>query len=295
MKQCRVRGYDEATGKGVLRHIVVRDVDGGFLITAVTAMQELPAWDKLAGMIGEKFKVFSLWHNVNDGTGNGVFGQKWELLQGKGRYSAHECGIRFEAGPNTFIQVNRSVCRKLYERTVRFAAESGAKVAVDAYSGSGLLTAMLAKQLERAYGIEVVAEAVRCADELIAPNKLEGKLFNRCGRVEDILPEVLASQDLSKTMLVVDPPRKGVDRGTLKAILRSGIPSVAMISCDPATMARDVGILTGALREEDGALKKNPDYTDEGAEGYYKLLSVQPFDMFPQTKWVETLVLLSRQ
>ena len=295
MKQCRVRGYDEGTGKGVLRHIVVRDVDGGFLITAVTATQELPAWDKLAQMIGEKFKVFSLWHNVNAGTGNGVFGEKWELLQGKGKYSAHECGIRFEAGPNTFIQVNRSVCRKLYERTVRFAAESGAKVAVDAYSGSGLLTAMLAKQLERAYGIEVVAEAVRCADELIAPNKLEGKLFNRCGRVEDVLPEVLAEQDLSQTMLVVDPPRKGVDRATLKAILRSGIPSVAMISCDPATMARDVGILTGALREEGTELKKNADYTDEGLEGYYKLLSVQPFDMFPQTKWVETLVLLSHK
>ena len=73
MKQCRVRAYDEATGKGVLRHIVVRDVDGGFLTTAVTATPELPSWEKLAGMIGEKFKVFSLWHNVNAGDGNGVF------------------------------------------------------------------------------------------------------------------------------------------------------------------------------------------------------------------------------
>ena len=295
MKQCRVRAYDEATGKGVLRHIVVRDVDGGFLTTAVTATPELPSWEKLAGMIGEKFKVFSLWHNVNAGDGNGVFGNRWKLLEGKGKYSAHECGIRFEVGPNTFMQVNRSVCRKLYERTVRFATESGAKVAVDAYSGSGLLTAMLAKQIGRAYGIEVVAEAVQCANDLIVPNKLEGKLINLCGKVEDELPKVLAEQDLSQTVLVVDPPRKGVDRATLKAILRSGIPSVAMISCNPATMARDVGILTGALLEEGTELKKNPEYKQEGMEGYYKLLSVQPFDMFPQTKHVETLVLLSKK
>ena len=105
---------------------------------------------------------------------------------------------------------------------------------------------------------------------------------------------MLAEQDLSQTVLVVDPPRKGVDRATLKAILRSGIPSVAMISCNPATMARDVGILTGALLEEGTGLKKNPEYKQEGMEGYYKLLSVQPFDMFPQTKHVETLVCLSK-
>ncbi len=295
MEKYRVRGYDETTGKGNLRHIVVRDVDGNFLITAVTATDILPETDKLVQMLGEKFKSFSLWQNVNKGTGNAVFGNKWLLLYGRGKYSAHECGIRFEAGPNTFIQVNRSVCRKLYERTVRFAAECGAKTAVDAYSGSGLLTAMLAKQLKRAYGIEAVKEAVDCADELIAPNKLEGKLFNICGTVEEELPKLLAGQQISETMLVVDPPRKGVDRDTLKAILASGIPSVAMISCNPATMARDVGILTGALREEGNELKKYSGYTKDGCDGYYKLLSVQPFDMFPQTKHVETLVCLSKK
>ena len=295
MEKYRVRGYDEATGRGTLRHIVVRDVDGNFLITAVTASDVLPEADKLVQMLGEKFKSFSLWQNWNKGTGNAVFGEKWTLLYGRGKYAAHECGIRFEAGPNTFIQVNRSVCRKLYERTVRFATECGAKTAIDAYSGSGLLTAMLAKQLERAYGIEAVREAVDCADELIAPNKLEGKLINICGKVEEELPKLMAGQNVSETMLVVDPPRKGVDRGTLKAILASGIPYVAMISCNPATMARDVGILTGSLREEGSELKKYAGYTKDGCEGYYKLVSVQPFDMFPQTKHVETLVLLSKK
>lgn len=295
MEKYGVRGYDEETRRGILRHIVVREVDGNFIVTAVTATDSLPYADKLTALLGKKFKSFSLWQNVNAGEGNGVFGETFRLLHGKGKYGACECGIRFEVGPNTFIQINRSVCRKLYERIVRFGTESGAEAAIDAYSGGGLLTAMLAKQIGRAYGIELVREASECADALIAPNKLKGKMFNRCGKVEDVLPELLNQVDADKTFLTVDPPRKGVDRGTLKAIAASGIRHVAMVSCNPATLARDVGILTGSLFEtEGGELKKNPAYTQSGLEGCYKLVSVQPFDMFPQTKHVETLVCLSK-
>ena len=193
--------------------------------------------------------------------------------------------MHFEAGPNTFLQVNRGVCRKLYERVARFGLESGATAAIDAYSGGGILTALLARQIGKAYGIEAVAEASACADALVEPNKLEGRMFNICGRVEDKLPEVLNGLIAKETFLVVDPPR----------ILESGIPRIAMISCNPATMARDVGILTGALIEEGNELKKNPNYTAGGKDGYYSIVSVQPFDMFPQTKWVETLVCLERK
>lgn len=295
MTSCGVRGYDELTGSGNLRHIVVREVDGNFIITAVTAKELLPRADRLISLLNYKFKSFSLWHNVNPGQGNGVFGEHFRLLYGEGRYSAHECGIRFEAGPNTFLQVNRNVCRKLYERCAKYAAESGAHVAVDAYSGGGLLTAMLAKQLGKAYGIESVREAVECADELAEANKLEGRVTNLCGRVEDRLPELLRYLNGQDVFLVCDPPRKGIDRATVRAILGSGIRTVAIISCNPATMARDVGILTGALTEQDGELKKNAAYTAEGLDGYYRIVSVQPFDMFPQTKHVETLVCLERK
>ena len=294
MSRCGVHAYDEERNTGTLRHIVVRDIDGCFLVTAVTAGPDLPHADKLVELLSAKFKNFSLWHNVNDGRGNGVFGKRFRLLYGEGRYAAHECGIRFEAGPNTFVQVNRGVCRKLYERTVRYAAESGATTAIDAYSGGGLLTAMLARSLGRAYGIESVAEASRCADDLIEPNRLEGRLFNICGRVEEELPHLLREVDPASTFLVTDPPRKGMERSAVRAILSSGIPRVAMISCNPSTMARDVGLLTGALVETEEGLKKDSAWTAEGKEGYYRILSVQPFDMFPQTKHVETLVLLSK-
>ena len=294
MEMCGVRGYNEDTGSGVLRHIVVREVEGNFIVTAVTATDSLPGPDKLVACLGEKFKSFSLWQNVNPGRGNAVFGKTFRLLAGAAHFSGNECGVRYEAGPNTFLQVNRGVCRKLYERVARFGVESGASVAIDAYSGGGMLTALLAKQIGRAYGIEAVEEASACADALIAPNKLEGRLFNVCGRVEDKLPQIMQNQIARETFLVVDPPRKGIDRQTLHAILASDIPHVAMISCSPATMARDVGILTGSLIEQGNELKKNPQF-QMGAEGYYSIVSVQPFDMFPQTKHVETLVCLERK
>ena len=295
MKQHRVRGFDETTRSGTLRHIVVREVEGAFIITAVTYGRELPEERELVAMLEKKFNTFSLWHNVNPKDTNTVFGPEFRLIHGEGRYTANECGIRYEAGPNTFIQVNSGVCRKLYDRAVRFAASSGAKVAIDAYSGGGLLTAMLAKTLDRAYGIESVGEAVECAEALKASNRLEDKMFNICGKVEDVLPGLIAEIGAENAFLLVDPPRKGIDRATLKAILSSGIAKVAMISCNPSTMARDVGFLTGALIEEGNELKKNPAYTGDGLKGYYEILSVQPFDMFPQTKHVEVLLCLGRK
>ena len=288
-----VRGYDETVRRGVLRHIVVREVEGSFIVTAVTYTEELPEKEALSAMLAERFNRVTLWHNVNTKDANTVFGEKFELVSGEARYAASECGIRFEAGPNTFMQVNSGVCRKLYDRAVRYAAQCGAEVAVNAYSGGGLLTAMLARSLGKAYGIEIVKEAHECAESLKLYNKLDDKMTNFCGKVEDVLPGLMEKISPDKTFLLVDPPRKGVDRGTLKAVLSSGIRHIAMISCNPATMARDVGILTGALKEEGAELKKNADYSSE--QGFYNVVSVQPFDMFPQTKHVETLVVLSKK
>ena len=118
-------------------------------------------------------------------------------------------------------------------------------------------------------------------------------MHNVCGRVEEVLPSVLQGRDPSQTVLVTDPPRKGMDRSTVRCILGSGIRRVIMISCNPATMARDVGLLTGALKEQGGELKKEA-LPAGGAEGCYRIVGVQPFDMFPQTKNVETLVCLER-
>lgn len=294
MEKCGLCGYDDATGRGDIRSIVVRDVAGNLIVTVVATHRDLKGIGELIRLLSEKLSSFSLYLNLNDADTNVVFGEEFILLYGAGRYTATECGIKYEVGANTFIQVNSGVCRKLYDRTVKAAAESGCTAAIDCYSGGGLMTAMLAKTLGKAYGIEIVREAVDCADGLKSLNKLQDKMSNRCGKVEDILPSVLEEVDADQCFLVVDPPRKGVDRATLRAILKSGVKKMAMISCDPATMARDAGVLTGALTEIDGELRKNPDYRKNGG-GHFKIQCVQPFDMFPQTKHVETLICLERK
>ena len=296
MKECAIKGYDEEKGTGSLRHIVVREIGGKFIVTLVSAVKSLPNLTYFIERLSTVLGTFTLWLNINDKDTNVVFGEKFELIFGPGFFEAEERGICYEAGPATFMQVNADVRGKLYDAVLAAIAENGDEVVVDAYSGGGLLTAMFAKACRRVYGIELEEEAVRCADELKRKNGLEN-MTNICGYVEEKLEDVLEKEKGERLRLVLDPPRAGIARSVLKAILASDIPEIAVISCNPATLARDVGILTGGLIEKDGELVKNPDFqgTEEGLNGYYRIRSVQPFDMFPQTKHVETLVVLSKK
>ena len=166
---------------------------------------------------------------------------------------------------------------------------SGDEVVIDAYSGGGLMTAMIAKKAKAVYGIEYLREAVDCADALKKKNALDN-MQNICGLVEEQIQGVLQKAKGEKTRLIVDPPRAGIHRDALRAIADSGVDKITYISCNPSTLARDLGILTGSLVEKDGALIKcdNP-------QGNYEIVSVRPYDMFPQTKHVETLVRLVRR
>ena len=298
MTECAVRGYDEENKKGALRHIVAREIEGKFIITWVTAKKELPNTPYLIGLLSASFRSFSLYLNFNDADTNVIFGKEFQLVHGSGIFEGEEQGIRYEAGPVTFLQVNENVRTKLYKDALKTVCTDGDEVVVDAYSGGGLLTAMLAKKAKRVYGIELEAEASRCADSLKAKNGLEN-MTNICGYVEEKLPDVLKNEQGEKLRLILDPPRAGIARSVLKALLDSNIPQLTLISCNPATLARDLGILTGRLIEVDGELVKNPAYAElsdgETLSGYYEIERVQPYDMFPQTKHVETLVQLSHK
>ena len=280
---CGVPGYDEETGRGVLRHVVVREIAGKYIVTVVTATKKLPKADKLISLLKGTFSEFTLWQNVNAERSNVIFGKEFSLLYGEGTFSDEESGIVYSAGANTFVQVNRNIREKLYLAALEKVREDA--VVVDCYAGGGLLTAMLAKQCKRAYGIEIVPEAVACADALKRENGLLG-LENICGKVEEKLPALMNSLQGEDVVLTVDPPRKGLERSVVETILSSGVKEIVMISCNPATLARDLGLLTGCLRDENGQLVKG------GGHGVYEICSVQPFDMFPQTKHVETLVAL---
>ena len=236
--------------------------------------------------------------NFNDEDTNVIFGKEFQLVHGMGFFETEEQGIRYEAGPQTFLQVNENVRAKLYRDALKTVCADGDEVVIDAYSGGGLLTAMIAKKAKRVYGIELEPEASRCADSLKEKNGLDN-MTNICGYVEEKLPSVLKKEKDEQLRLILDPPRAGIARSVLKALLESGIPKLTLISCNPATLARDLGILTGRLIEKDGELVKNPAYGNveagETLEGYYAVERVQPFDMFPQTKHVETLIVLCRK
>ena len=295
MTECAVKGYDEEKKTGAIRHIVAREIGKKFIITLVTAKRNLPNLPFLIGLLQEAFHAVTLYLNFNDTDTNVIFGNEFQLVHGIGFFEGEEQGIRYEAGPITFLQVNENVRTKLYKDALKTVSADGDEVVVDAYSGGGLLTAMIAKKVKRVYGIELEEEASRCADSLKEKNGLEN-MTNICGYVEEKLPAVLEKEKGEKLRLILDPPRAGIARSVLHALLQSGIPKLTLISCNPATLARDLGILTGSLIEnENGELIKNPAYNADGLQNYYVIEHIQPYDMFPQTKHVETLVCLARK
>lgn len=285
-KDRRISGYNEATRTGVLRRIVVRELGGKFIFALVAAKKVdcKPLIDELE----KSFKNFMFLLNINPSQGNAVFSDSWQILRGAGYFEAEECGVKYRAGAQTFVQINDDIREKLYARVLE-EAEEGA-VAIDLYSGGGMLTAMLAKKCGTAYGVEIVEEASRCADELKEDNGLDGKMFNICGAVEKEIEKVFALTEGKKRIIVCDPPRKGMERSVVKVVMASGADKIILISCNPATLARDLGLLAGGLEDIGGAL-----YKTGGVETGYEIVSVTPFDMFPQTKWCETLVVLSRK
>ena len=297
MAECAVKGYDEEQKTGSLRHIVAREIAGKYIITLVTAKRNLPNLSHLIHLLNEAFHQVTLYVNFNNSDTNVIFGKEFQLVHGIGFFEGEECGIRYEAGPVTFLQVNENVRSKLYRDALKTVSADGDEVVVDAYSGGGLLTAMIAKKVKRVYGIELEEEASRCADSLKEKNGLDN-MYNICGAVEDKLPDVLKKEKGEKLRLILDPPRAGIARSVLYALLQSGIPTLTLISCNPATLARDLGILTGRLVENDkGELVKNPCFPadKDSLQGYYQIEKIQPYDMFPQTKHVETLVVLQRK
>ena len=289
VQESGAKGYDEENKNGDLRHLIAREIGGKFIFTVVGRGKNLPAAPLLVSGLQKEFSEFTLYYNRNEKETNVILGKTFILVHGTGFFESKEGGITYEAGPATFLQVNENVREKLYLAAVNSIVECGDEVVIDAYSGGGLMTAMLAKKAKAVFGIELESEAVRCADALKEKNGLYN-MQNICGYVEEEIGGVLQKVKGEKTRLIVDPPRAGVHKNALQAIKESGVEKITYISCNPATLARDLGILTGSLVEKEGALIKA-----EKAQGAYEIVSVTPYDMFPQTKHVESVVCLTQK
>ncbi len=287
-----IEGYDERTFKGELREITVKEVKGKLIIVTVITTNKLRNSNELLELLKMNLDCeFSLFINVNNTRSNVIYGEKFIKVYGEDDFTATMLGIEYRIGVLSFMQVNSVVCEKLYSSVREKACLTKDTVVIDAYSGAGLMTALLSKGAKQAIGIEIIPEAVECANLLAIDNKLTDKIRNYQGKCEDILPDIIdkISSKNKDICLVLDPPRKGCDFAVINSIIKSDVDRIIYVSCLPSTLSRDIGLLVGSLEVKNGEIKKAENFTPR-----FRIESVQPFDMFANTKHVETMVTLRK-
>ena len=264
----RLEPYQEAEHRGLLRHLVIRvNRQGESMVTVVINGWQLPDQEDLIRRL-KPLGVVSLWVNENTRRTNVILSERFHLIYGSDTITESLSGLRFELSPASFFQVNPVQTEKLYAAALEFAALTGSETVCDVYCGTGTITLTLASHCRKALGIEVVEAAVENARRNAKSNGIPNAEF-LAGAAEQTLPE-LVEKGLRLDVIVVDPPRKGLEPAVIQAIAQAGPDRVVYVSCNPATLARD----TGLFREK-GYLPKR----------------IQPVDMFPWTAGIETVCL----
>ncbi|RKO61271.1 23S rRNA (uracil(1939)-C(5))-methyltransferase RlmD [Caldibacillus debilis] len=262
--------YDEERHEGVLRHIMVRYglATREIMVVLITRTDEIPNRKKLVRGIVEAFPdVKSIVQNINPKRTNVILGEETRVLWGRDVIYDKIGDIRFAISAQSFYQVNPVQTRVLYEKALEYAGLTGEETVIDAYCGIGTIALFLAGRAKKIYGVEVVPEAVADAKRNAELNGIRNAEF-AVGKAETVM-EQWYEAGLRPDCIVVDPPRKGCEPSLLETILKMSPQRVVYVSCNPATLARDLRIL------EDGG---------------YRTEAVQPVDMFPQTKHVEAVV-----
>ena len=289
---CNIKGYNEEKNSGDIRHVVVREIDGNFIFCVVTSGRKLKGKEKLIEILKKDFENFSLFQNINEKKNNVILGDEFINIFGKERYTSSFENITYSYGVSNFLQVNKAVSEEVYKKVVSLCGGEKNEIVIDAFSGAGIMTAMLTGNAQKVYGIEIIKEAVSCAEELAKSNNLTDKMESICGKCEEVLPplcEKLVSEG-KKITVVLDPPRKGVEKEVIEAVKKANVEKIVYVSCNPSTLARDVGLLTGSLICSGNEIKRAENFSPE-----YSVSLVKPYDMFPQTKHVETIVCLTKK
>ncbi len=302
--QHNVEPYAETAHTGLLRHIVVRigfatgqvmvilvitsdkSVDKTYDNNGDNGVEKFPAIDQLITNLnaalslvesktefGSHFSLQSLYLNHHTRRSNLVLGDSLTLMHGETHIEEHLLGLRYLISPLAFFQVNPMQTEVLYQKVAEFAALKGTETVLDLYCGTGSISLVLARNAKMVIGVEEVEAAITDARTNARINNLESRTRFEVGKAEIILPELI-KEGVRADIAVVDPPRKGCDPHLLEAILTVAPSRFIYVSCNPATLARDLAILT--------------------RDGNYQIKAVQPVDMFPQTPHVECVVLMSR-
>ncbi|WP_340006656.1 23S rRNA (uracil(1939)-C(5))-methyltransferase RlmD [Paenibacillus sp. FSL K6-0276] len=269
-----ITAYDEESGKGILRHVVVKKAfrTGEIMVVLVTNGERIPHLDEWITEIRREIPaVTSICQNVNTKQTNVIFGDTTRTLWGNDVIYDYIGDVKFAISARSFYQVNPAQTEVLYGKTVEYAGLTGNETVIDAYCGIGTISLFLAQHAKQVYGVEIVREAIEDARANATLNSMDNVVFE-VGASEDVIPN-WKEQGITADVIVVDPPRKGCDPRLLETILAMKPERVVYVSCNPSTLARDLRVL------EDGG---------------YKTVEVTPVDMFPHTVHVESVALLVR-
>ena len=272
-----IQPYDEERGKGLVRHIFLRRGahSGQIMVCLVCTRPKLPHSDELVALLREKFRdIATILINVNAKKTNVILGEESVTLYGPGFIEDTLCGVPVRLGPLSFYQVNTLAAERLYGVAAEYAQLEPDDVLLDLYCGMGTIGLSMAGHCRELIGVEIVPEAIDSAKANAARmgDAVAAKSRFFCADAGEAAAH-LAAEGLRPDVIMLDPPRKGCDETTLSAVVQMSPRRVVYVSCNPSTAARDAAWL--------------------GQHGY-RAEKVQPVDLFPRTKHVETVVLLSK-
>lgn len=273
MQSCRVAGFDEKTGRGLVRHLYIRsNAAGESLVCVLVNGDKLPKEDRLVTLLRDACpKCTGIVLGTNTKKGNVILGDRYRTLWGSDRLEDTLCDKTFRLSVPSFYQVNRVQAERLYAKAIEFAGLTGQETVLDLYCGAGTITLALSDHAKKVLGAEIVPEAIDDARENAARNGVKNAEFF-CGDASDVAKK-LARENLRPDVITVDPPRKGLAADVVESIAEMQPGRVVYVSCDSATMARDVKRL---------------------ADLGYTAQRACAVDMFPRADHVETVCLLSK-
>lgn len=298
MQNEKVSAYDETTGQGLVRHILIRKgfTSGEIMVCLVINGKSLPKEDRLVSTLREIPGMTSIWLNYNTKNTNVIMGTEGRVLWGQNtitdvihrrsmeeiksgkdclRYDSKENapqGITFAISPLSFYQVNPIQTEKLYSLALEYAGLTGEETVWDLYCGIGTISLFMAQCAKEVHGVEIVPQAIEDARKNAERNHIENAAFY-VGKAEEVLPRLYEEEHIFADVICVDPPRKGCDEACLNTIIKMAPKRIVYVSCDSATLARDLKYL---------------------CENGYEIKKVRAVDQFGQTVHTETVVLLSK-
>ena len=258
MEVCKVEPYDEKTGKGLVRHVLIRK---GFttkelMVCLVINGRKIPQVEKLVDRLQKIEGMTAIMANVNTEQTNVILGKEIQPIWGQDYIEDYIGNVKYRISPLSFYQVNPVQTEKLYGKALEYAGLTGKETVWDLYCGIGTISLFLAQKAKQVYGVEIVPPAIADAKDNARRNGIQNAEFY-VGKAEEILPHKYETENVKADVIVVDPPRKGCDEALLETIVKMQPERVVYVSCDSATLARDLKYLTAnGYVPDDGARRK---------------------------------------